>query len=300
MTVSNRLGFSEYFVADKIGVPDSLPGTPVLEAVQIRLDSATVRISLADPGTGELFGFFVLYSLNASLPTPIPVFLSDDSLKVGMLTNTWDLSITGLESETTYKISAAANSSIGIGPYSSEIEIYTESESFFSSIYFKIFVAVLGFVVIIVFCLLLLLVCIGCLCFRFGRKKGYFHIQKAGTSTGVENLALTESTELDSPKKPPTTGGAGRNPLKEDARSHTSTPPVIPPRLHTEFEDSFDYHSSPPLAGYTTVKDAKHFKAPTDFSQFGDLGADKNFMGQDRHPSQSQGNISQGSFITDV
>ena len=295
--MSNSLGFSEYFVADKVLVPDSLPGSPTLEGIQERLDSVLIRITLEDRGTGEFLGFFVLYTNNASYPTPQPVFITDDSIKTGDLPNTWDLSITGLESEKTYKISAAANSSIGMGPFSPEIEVYTQSESFLESIYFKIFVAVLGVVVIVVICLLLLLICIGCLCFRFGKKKGYFHIQKVGTSTGVENPALTESGEYSDP---PQKNQTPLTTLKEDARSHASTPPVVPPRMHETFEDSFDYHSSPPLAGYTSVKDPKHFKAATDLHSppFTDL--DKNFLGQDRHPSQSQGNISQGSFITDV
>ncbi|KAI6654902.1 Down syndrome cell adhesion molecule-like protein Dscam2 [Oopsacas minuta] len=296
--VSNELGESDFFEPAEKLLPDSLPGVPVLSESNANLDSVEVSIILDDFGTGELLGFFIKYVLKDN-ETIEEVSVVDLGVSLGK-PFVWE--ITGLENEATYVFSAAGNSTIGLGPYSKEVNIYTDTK-FYEDLPFKILVGVAACLVIFVLALFFLLGCIGCCCFKYGKKREYKHIYKTRPGGPAENFALTEDGPdgIDFPQlssaKPLT-----RPPLGDGSWSERSTPPVVPPRKGDYLDEVHSYHPSPPLAGYTAVKDPKRALLGVDYPSdpFGDLPMKKNFMGQDKPPNPSLGNISQGSYITDV
>ena len=297
--MSNELGVSDFFEPDAKLLPDSVPGLPVLSESDTRLDSVEIAVTLDDFGTGELLGFFVKYILGSN-ETVEEISVIGEGLTRG---KPFYIEITGLQGEVTYIFSAAANSTIGLGPYSSEVNIYTDTK-FYEHLSFKVSVGVAGILLLSVLALLCIAVCIGCLCFKYGKKRQYSHIYKS--RGGVDNFALTgdgpEGSEYPHliSSKPAVTG-----PLThpgEDSFSERSTPPIVPPRKGALLDEMNTYNPTPPLAGYSTVKDPKRAMAganyPTD--PFSNFLPHKNFMGQDKPPNRSLGNVSQGSYITDV
>lgn len=280
-------------------LPDSVPGTPVMFESDTRLDSVEVGVTLDDFGTGELLGFFVKYILGSNET------VEEVSVVGGGLTRgkPFYIEITGLQGEVTYIFSAAGNSTIGVGPYSSPINIYTDTK-FYEHLYFKISVGIAGFLLVSLLVLLCIAVCIGCLCFKYGKKRQYSHIYKS--RGGADNFALSgdgpevnEYPNLISSKSIVT---APLNRPGDDSFSERSTPPIVPPRKGGLLEEMNAYNPTPPLAGYSTVKDPKRAMVganyPTD--PFSNFLPNKNFLGQDKAPNRSLGNVSQGSYITDV
>ena len=292
--MSNALGDSEYFEPEEKLLPDSVPGVPVLRELEARHDSVSISITLEDFGTGQLLGFFIKYVLDTN-ETVEEVSVEGMGVSLGE-PFIWD--ITGLESEVTYMFSAAGNSTIGLGPYSSEVNIYTDTR-FFEHLYFKIFVGVAGILILFVLFLLFLACCIGCCCFSYGKRRQYSHIYKPRKQE-AENLALTaDGPEGNEYPHMSSSDPFARPPIKDDSFSETGTPPAVPPRKGDIFDDVHVYRPTPPLPGYTTVRDPKHNVLRSD-DPFSDFQTHKNFMGQDRQPTHSLGNVSQGSFITDV
>ena len=280
-------------------LPDSVPGSPVLSESDTRLDSVRIAVTLNDFGTGELLGFFIKYILGSN-ETIEEVSVIGKGLTKG---KPFSIEITGLQGEVTYIFSAAGNSTIGLGSYSSPVNIYTDTK-FYEHLYFQVTVSVAGVLLLSVLALSCLAVCIGCLCFKYGKKRQYSHIHKS--RGGADNFALTgdgpegnEYPHLIS-SKPAVTAPLNR--MGEDSYSERSTPPIVPPRKGDLLGEVNAYNPTPPLAGYSTVQDSKRAMAsanyPTD--PFSNFLPNKNFLGQGRPPNRSLGNISQGSYITDV
>ena len=289
MLVTNALGDSEYFEPAEKLLPDSLPGAPVLRELKARHDSVVISITLDDFGTGQLLGFFIKYIIGTN-ETVEEISIEGMGVSIGV-PFVWE--ITGLEGEVTYMFSAAGNSTIGLGPYSSEVNIYTDTR-FFEHLYFKILAGIGVALILSMLFLLFLACCIGCCCFSYGKRRQYDHIYKP-SKRGTENLALTEDgpegNEYPQLAKPS---------LREDSFSETGTPPAVPPRKGGLFDDVHVYRPTPPLPGYSSVKDPKQTLIHTEYpvNPFGDFQIHKNFLGQDKQ--HSLGNVSQGSFITDV
>ena len=295
--MSNSQGKSEYFEPVEKLLPDSVPGVPVLREVAARHDSVSISITLDDFGTGQLLGFFIKYVLDSN-ETIEEISVGELGLSLGEEL-VWE--ITGLESEVTYLFSAAGNSTIGLGPYSSEVSIYTDTR-FFEHLYFKIFVGIAGVLTLFVLLLLFLACCIGCFCFSYGKRRQYSHFYKPSRS-GAENLGLTEDGAEGNEYPPlPPSDTLLRHHMRDESFSERGTPPAIPPRTGNFLEDAHVYRPTPPLPGYTTVKDPKHNLLRSEYpaDPFGAFQTHKNFMGQDKQGTHSLGNISQGSFITDV